>query len=237
MFGIDDAIIGAVGGSLVTGLLNNSGASARQEDAQNFSAQQYASRYQTTVKDLTAAGLSPMLAYGQGPGTAPSSSAASSAGFPDLGSSMMAARMNSAQIANIAADTKNKEAQADLIEAQAMQARASAYQSNSQTEVNNMAVKEITSKLENRHYENDAERLKAIALELKSQYDLNIQRGLTEQQSRALMLMQAHKLDSETKLLNLDIDAAAKLNNLGAEGKQLRPILDILNSLIRSTRR
>ena len=38
MFGIDDAIIGAVGGAL----LDNVFASNRQEDAQSFSAQQYA---------------------------------------------------------------------------------------------------------------------------------------------------------------------------------------------------
>lgn len=37
----------------------------------NWSAQQFASRYQTTVKDLQAAGLNPMLAYGQGGGNPP----------------------------------------------------------------------------------------------------------------------------------------------------------------------
>ena len=40
--------------------------------ANAFSAQQYANRYQTTVKDLEAAGLNPMLAYGQGAGSPPS---------------------------------------------------------------------------------------------------------------------------------------------------------------------
>lgn len=231
MFGIDDAIIGAVGGSLISGLMNNSAAASRQETAQDFSSEQYAARYQTTVKDMQAAGLNPALAYGGISGSSPTSSAASSAGTPDLGSSYMSAKMNSAQVANIAADTKNKEAQADLIEAQAMQARASAWQSNSQTEVNNMAVKEIASKLENRHYENDAERLRALALELKSQYDLNIQRGLTEQQSRSLMLHQAMKLDSETDLLNFDIKAAQGLENVGRYSRELKPVFDILRSL------
>jgi len=40
-----------------------------------FSAQQFANRYQTTVKDLQSAGLNPMLAYGQGGGTPPTASA------------------------------------------------------------------------------------------------------------------------------------------------------------------
>lgn len=50
-------------------------AQQNQAAANAFSAQQYATRYQTTVKDLQAAGLNPMLAYGQGAGSAPSSAA------------------------------------------------------------------------------------------------------------------------------------------------------------------
>ena len=48
-------------------------AQANQAAANAFSAQQYATRYQTTVKDLQAAGLNPMLAVANGPGSAPSS--------------------------------------------------------------------------------------------------------------------------------------------------------------------
>ena len=81
MFGIDDAILGGLAG----GLLNNFFAGSRQEDAQDFSAQQFSQRYQTTVKDMQAAGLNPMLAYSQGGGTAPTSSAASASGFENLG--------------------------------------------------------------------------------------------------------------------------------------------------------
>lgn len=51
-------------------------AQQNQANAQAFSAQQYASRYQTTVKDLQAAGLNPMLAVSQGPGSAPVGQAA-----------------------------------------------------------------------------------------------------------------------------------------------------------------
>ena len=89
MFGIDDAVIGSVGGALMSGLLNNSAASARQDTAQEFSAEQYATRYQTSVKDMQAAGLNPMLAYGGLSGSSPTSSAASSAGTPDLGADFL----------------------------------------------------------------------------------------------------------------------------------------------------
>lgn len=83
MFGIDDAIIGAVAGPAIGSLIGgglgligqnkaNEANEAMMNQANAFSAQQFATRYQTTVKDLEAAGLNPMLAYGQGGGSPPS---------------------------------------------------------------------------------------------------------------------------------------------------------------------
>ena len=73
---------GDIAGGLVGGVLGLVGQNQTNQknwdiaQANNeWSAQQYATRYQTTVKDLQAAGLNPMLAYGQGPGTAPTASA------------------------------------------------------------------------------------------------------------------------------------------------------------------
>lgn len=78
MFGIDDAIM-AVAPSLIGGVMDIFGANQTNQTSRDlasqanaFSAQQYATRYQTTVKDLEAAGLNPMLAYGQGAGSPPS---------------------------------------------------------------------------------------------------------------------------------------------------------------------
>jgi len=57
--------------SLLGGILTNQSNQDIADDANAFNAQQYATRYQTSVKDLIAAGLNPMLAYSQGPGQAP----------------------------------------------------------------------------------------------------------------------------------------------------------------------
>ena len=80
MFGIDDAIIAAVAPSVIGGAMDifggqqtNQANANLQNSANQFSAQQFATRYQTTVEDLTKAGLNPMLAYGQGGGSPPSS--------------------------------------------------------------------------------------------------------------------------------------------------------------------
>lgn len=54
------------------GTLDTNSSNQAMANANNaFSAQQFATRYQTTVKDLQAAGLNPMLAYTQGGGSPP----------------------------------------------------------------------------------------------------------------------------------------------------------------------
>lgn len=85
---IEDVLTSAAAGGMSTGspwgavgagVLNYMGTQSTNEAnadiaASNnaWSANQYASRYQTMVNDLKAAGLNPMLAYSQSPGSAPS---------------------------------------------------------------------------------------------------------------------------------------------------------------------
>lgn len=225
------ALLSTVGGAL----LGHGLAKDRQADAQDFSAQQFATRYQTTVQDMKAAGLNPMLAYSQGGGSPPSSSAASAQSV-DTGQAYLQSKMNTAQVANIEADTANKQAQADLIQAQIGDTKASAWQKNAAVDLVDMQTREIRNKLENRYYENDAERVKALAQQLHSQYLLNIEQGKTQAQSRELMYFQAQKLLAETKLLDLDAQAASQLGNIGREAGQLKPVVDILMSVLKSRR-
>jgi transcription initiation factor IIF auxiliary subunit len=111
------ALISA-GGSLLSGLFNNSSANSRQEDQQAFNAEQYAKRYQVQVADMKAAGLNPMLSYGQSPGAGPSSAIASSQGMPDLGSSFSQGRVAAAQSANLMQSTNTSSAQEGLLKSQ-----------------------------------------------------------------------------------------------------------------------
>jgi hypothetical protein len=73
--GLFDGLVGSVVGGVADILgqqSTNKQNIALQNQANAFSAEQFATRYQTTVDDLTKAGLNPMLAYGQGGGSPPS---------------------------------------------------------------------------------------------------------------------------------------------------------------------
>ena len=68
--GILQDILGPVASFIGTNQTNQKNWDISQSN-NDWSAQQYATRYQTTVSDLTKAGLNPMLAYSNGPGNAP----------------------------------------------------------------------------------------------------------------------------------------------------------------------
>ncbi len=66
----------AAGASIVGGIMGNQASAGEASKARDWSADQYARRYQTTMADMRAAGLNPMLAYSQGPGQAPTAQGA-----------------------------------------------------------------------------------------------------------------------------------------------------------------
>lgn len=119
--------IGSFFGGPLGGLLGGIGDElVGRDDAENANQTAYAQQrelrqtaYQDTTKDLQAAGLNPMLAYSNG-------ATAASGGPPVLNKGMSAAQQNSAQAsaANLNADTENKNASKDLMEAQAAEVRS-----------------------------------------------------------------------------------------------------------------
>lgn len=220
-------------GDLVTGWLNNEAAEDRQNSAQNFSADQFAHRYQTTVQDMKAAGLNPMLAYSQGGGSPPSGSAASSAGTPSIGHSISSAynldverERTQSQTENLDVNTIKQRAETYLAEAQTTLSLASADQSRAVTHKLEAEAKKISEEIKNIPLEGD--RLIALAKNLHASTGLINAQSSTEVQRQAQMKWLALKTMLESDLLSIDLKASQDLNNLGAYSREGKVILDVL---------
>jgi len=217
--------------SLLGGLADNLFAKSRQEDAQAFSAQQYATRYQTQTEDMKKAGINPMLSVSSGAGSQPTSTASSP------GSNFTQAALNSAQIANINADTENKDAQRKLLEAQASQANASAGQATANVGQINATVEKIGAEIAkikgDTNFDTQQDILKQTAWMLQQQGVANQERGMTEGASRAQIAQTIQKLIQETKLASFDVKAAESLSNLGRTSKELQPVIQMLVQALR----
>ena len=232
MFGIDDAIIAPVVGSLASGFMNNMFANSRQEDSQQFSAAQYATRYQTQVADLKQAGLNPMLAYTHGPGASPTSSPASSAGFGDLGNTISQAKLASAQEANIRADTSNKQASADLIQAQISDTLASAQQKGEFVNQVQATTKKILQETENLKSENV--RIEATIHNLAEHTALMRQQGKTESQRTLQIRGIVEQLRLENAITQADYNAMIKTDFVGRLAREVKPVADITTDVMDS---
>lgn len=227
MFGIDDAIVGSVGGALVTGLLNNDGAEDRMNAANAFSAQQYATRYQTTMKDMAAAGLNPMLAYSGISGTPPTGAMANPGGYPDLGQAFV----NSAQKANTEADTALKTSNLELIDATVEKTKQetknlSSMEDQIKATVDNLRVQRENMIKEGYNLTEQGNVLRKTVEKMGSEIF-----NLTSSTQRNYALEALNKVQAE--LTGYDVKAAKDLGNLGREAGQLKPIFDILRVLFR----
>lgn len=123
MFGIDDALIASVGGSLIGGLFSSGGQSsanaANAELAQrqmDFQERMSSTAYQRATADMKAAGINPMLAFQQGGASSPQGAMATmqntgagiGSGIENAVASARSALMLRAQLANVQADTIGK---------------------------------------------------------------------------------------------------------------------------------
>ena len=246
--GLFDALgsaLGVAGSSLVgpafsaaSGLIGNLFAGDRQEAANEFSASQFANRYQTTVKDMQAAGLNPMLAYSQGGGNAPSSAIASS-NMPDVGATFVQSKIANAQEANLAAQTRLTNAEANVKEQFGMQQA----QANLDSTLSNIGLTSAQTAKVNADTDNAIATLRNIKLEgdrlvkaanlLAEQANESFAKQLSESQRYEMLKAQARLYVSQAGLNELDLDAANKLENSGRIGQQIKPFFDMLRSILR----
>lgn len=203
--GLINAGVNALGG-----LMANKQSAASAQSAQDFSAEQYAHRYQTTVKDLEAAGLSPMLAYAQGAGSSPSGTSYTAQNpFAGVSSAYSSTRNLDVQRENIASSTSLNDEQAALANDTARKVREETKNVSSQGEV-----------------------LKATVKQLESSAKLMDSQGVSQAVQTKVLTETVRKLHEEGTLLSLDVKAAEALGNVGREAGQLKPIFDIIRSVL-----
>jgi hypothetical protein len=247
------AIWDGIGSALTSGLMSFFGGERRNEaqaeqaaQANAFSAQQFASRYQTTVKDMAAAGLNPMLAYSQGGGSPPSGQQAQmqdtvTPAVESFNRTRATASQNAvqnAQVENIGADTENKRAQAANIRADTMLkvaqenlAGASADQARTNIGYLETQSKKILEEIKN--IPKEGERLDALVKNLAQEYNLIVERTHNTREATNQIKWLAVKAMLEGDLLNFDVKAATDLSNLGRYAKEGKVVLDILREIRR----
>lgn len=222
----------AVGGSIGGAVDANNANAASAEQAQAFSAQQYATRYQTTVKDLEAAGLSPMLAYSQGAGSPPT-------GVTYQSQNVFA---NAAQAYQQYQSGESSSSQSSLN-------KASADKVRSETRLVDETVNKTKQEISN--LETTQEQAKAVIDNLRETRQNLVKEGynLTEQgnvlhQTFMKLREEIPYISSntflntlESQLKQYDVQAARDTGNIGRSAGQFKPFVDMVTSIIRSSRR
>jgi len=235
----------AIGASVGGGIDRNAAAQESAQQAQAFSASQYASRYQTQVKDMEAAGLNPMLAYTQSPGASPQGVTYQPTNIAERVPTDYSSAYNvEREGERIEADTRLKGAQ--------QQAQESMSKLNdAQRDVANQSAEKIKEEIVN--VKSDNARIRALTDNLIEEKQVIMKQGwnLTEQGNvlRATvdklraeipflnskgLLAEAQKLltDAETKLKGFDIASAERADNFGRDAQQYRILLDIAKLIL-----
>lgn len=72
---------------------------------------------------------------------------------------------------------------------------------------------------------------------LAEQAQLMYEQGKSQSFIREQLVASVGKLNAETRLLELDADAADKLSNMGREFGQLKPFVDVVVNILRAFKR
>ena len=233
----------AAGASLVGGHMRNEANRDLANEANAFSAHQFANRYQTTVKDMQAAGLNPMLAYSQGASGSPTGQV----GAPQenvIGSAFEAYHK--------ASERELLKAQIDLIENQSTKANQEMLESAARTKSIDLdnttkmlyGVEKARQELYNLGGTADeiSSRInlnKAQADQATKNIDVMIQNIQTGKASESQMKESINQIRAYTDNLKLDASekqAMAKmwdtLGSGGAAAKTFVPFLQLLKSIL-----
>lgn len=200
--------IGSGVGTLGAGVLNYLGTQStndanadRADQANAWSANQYATRYQIMTKDLQAAGLNPMLAYSQSPGSAPT---AQQVTFQNPMSSATQGMQQTAQ---------------------AFQSTASANQAAKQEQLMDATIEK--TKKETRNLDDEQIRLKAAYINLAEQSALMAQQGQTEVVKRQVLDATAKKMVTENLISRAEYDAMVKTGFIGVAAREVKVLSDV----------
>lgn len=169
--------------------LNREFNSAEAAKSRDWQEEMRRTQYQTTVSDLKAAGLNPMLAYQQGGAGTPSGATAANSSMPTIGNKVTAALSagaQAAQIMNIKAQTEKTEADTKVSEATAKQVEA-------QTHLTSTSATNVAQQTEN---------LKEQIAQIRENVKLQAQQGTTEQQRRVLMSYEAQLKQIQAEVEN-----------------------------------
>lgn len=238
--GLLDDVAGALGGSaggwlgagasLLGTYLTNDQSASNAASAQAFSAQQYASRYQTQVKDMEAAGLNPMLSYMNAP--------------PGSPQGVNAPVQNYASAVQAFNDTRSTDSNINLQSSQADLNQA-------QSQLVDTTVAKVSAETRNLDSLND--QIKATVLNLAQTRDNMIKEGYNLTETGNVLRASVEKIKSEvwnitsdtqridavkaltqvqTQLGSFDVKAASDMGNLGRSAGQLKPIVDIIRGVL-----
>jgi len=226
MFGIDDALLGAVipsviglDGSLMGNIFNQSNArqateSAREgaRDSAEWSKEQYATRYQTTAQDMKAAGLNPILASSGGfsVGSSPTMAApqafqaapietfsSSAKQFGDLAKTVVDTKKSAEETKNVIADTRKKMEEIDKVMSEKILADKQAGKVTMETQESWTRIVSM---------EMNYATIAANLVKMKEETDLLIsKRGLTESE-RLQVAANTEKIKTETRKVQAEAD-------------------------------